>query len=398
MLSPIRPRWHMDSADGGQGRAGGLRASKTRLGAPSPEHAGETVPRKEVGVSHRAQPDAEAAPAGRNRMAGAPATIYDIARAAGVNASTVSRALSNPGRVSVKTQKKIEDAAAELNYQVNTFARALPTGRTNTVGLIVSDITNPMYFDIIRGAEGAASERNYTLLLAESAESAETELLAAKRIISTVDGIILASPRLSDDQIQELAGRKPVVVLNRSVRGVHSVVAEIQTGVSDAVRHLAGLGHKKLVYVAGPERSWMSGHRWESIRERCQWSSLVVEKLSSGNPTVEGGRQAAASVRAGGATAVICYNDLMAIGLMQELQLAGVRVPGDVSIVGFDNIFGSDFTTPPLSTIKSPLRDAGAASLALILADLAGTSPPPPRGGLSTELVIRGSSGPAPSV
>lgn len=342
-----------------------------------------------------AGPGTEDAQPGRSRMPGTAATIYDIAKAAGVNASTVSRALSNPGRVSVKTQKKIEDAAAELNYQVNPFARALPTGRTNTVGLIVSDITNPMYFDVIRGAEGAASERNYTLLLAESAESAKTELLAAKRIIPTVDGIILASPRLSDDQIQELAARKPVVVINRTVQDVPCVVAEIQTGVTDAVRHLAALGHKSLAYVAGPDRSWMSSHRWESIRGRCEWSRLTVDKISSGIPTVEGGRQAAGAVRASGATAVICYNDLMAIGLMRELQLAGVQIPGQISILGFDNIFGSDFTTPPLSTIKSPLRDTGAAALGLILANLGGAPGPEVRGELSTELVIRGSSGPA---
>ena len=135
-----------------------------------------------------------------------PATIYDIARVAGVNPSTVSRALSKPGRVSAKTQKHIEDAAAELNYQVNPFARALPTGRTNTFGLIVADITNPAFFDIIRGAETTATLRDYTLVLAESAESAVTELTAARRMMATVDGLILASPRMDDDDIRTSPG------------------------------------------------------------------------------------------------------------------------------------------------------------------------------------------------
>jgi len=326
---------------------------------------------------------------------GSPATIYDIAQLAGVNASTVSRALSKPGRVSAKTQKRIEDAAAELNYQVNPFARALPTGHTNTIGLIVSDITNPAYFDVIRGAEGAASDRDYTLVLAESAESAERELLAARRMLATVDGIILASPRLAEEQIQELAAKKPVVVINRCVEGVRSVVADVDTGVTDAVRHLARLGHRSLAYVAGPERSWMSAHRWESIHDRCEWSGMAVTEVECGIPTVDGGRRAAAAVRASGVSAVICYNDLMAIGLMQELQLAGVRVPEELSILGFDNIFGSDFTTPPLSTIKSPLRDSGAAALVSILDGLNGTHPERERQLLATELVIRGSSGPA---
>lgn len=341
----------------------------------------------------------------RQRSSATPATIYDIARLAGVNASTVSRALTKPGRVSAKTQKKIEEAAAQLNYQANPFARALPTGRTSTVGLIVSDITNPAYFDVIRGAEGAASERNFTLLLAESAESAQTELLAAKRIMATVAGVILASPRLADEQIRELAVKKPVVVINRLVDKVACVVADVQPGVTEAVRHLASLGHESLAYVAGPDRSWMSGHRWASIRGRCEWSGLRVQKFGPGIPTVEGGRAMAAVIRESGATGVICYNDLMAIGLMQELQLAGVRIPAELSIVGFDNIFGSDFTTPPLSTVKSPLRECGATALALILAELPASARAGQRGDaappaadirLATELVIRGSSGRCP--
>ncbi|BAS16930.1 sucrose operon repressor [Arthrobacter sp. Hiyo8] len=133
-------------------------------------------------------------PAKRGRGEKSSPTIYDIARLAGVNPSTVSRALSKPGRVSAKTQKIIEDAAEQLNYQVNPFARALPTGRTQTIGLIVADITNPTFFDIIRGAETTGSARDYTLVLAESAESPETELIAARRMLGTVDGLILASP------------------------------------------------------------------------------------------------------------------------------------------------------------------------------------------------------------
>lgn len=320
-------------------------------------------------------------------------TIYDIAALAEVNPSTVSRALSKPGRVSAKTQKKIEDAAAQLNYRVNVFARALPTGRTSTIGLIVSDITNPAYFEVIRGAEGAASERDYTLVLAESAESAELELRAAQRMLATVDGIILASPRLSDDDIRLLAADKPVAVINRTVDGVHSLVADTDVGVTDAVRHLAALGHTSLAYVAGPERSWMSARRWESIKARCDWSSIEVTVVASGVPTIDGGRRSAAAVRASGATGVFCYNDLMAIGLMQELQLAGVRIPDELSILGFDNIFGSDFTTPPLSTIKSPLRQSGDSAVRRILADLDGVGESAPLPPLSTELVLRGSTG-----
>ncbi|MHA7176592.1 LacI family DNA-binding transcriptional regulator [Arthrobacter sp. Sr24] len=326
------------------------------------------------------------------------ATIYDIAELAGVNPSTVSRALSKPGRVSAKTQQKIMDAAAELNYQVNVFARALPTGRTQTVGLIVSDITNPAFFDVIRGAETTAAARDYTLMLAESTESADHELTAARRMLATVDGLILASPRLSDEEIKDLAAKKPVVLVNRRVDGIASVVADTETGVAEAVRHLAAMGHSSISYVAGPERSWMSQRRWESIKARCDWHGMKLSQVASGMPTVEGGRRAAAVVKDGEATAVFCYNDLMAIGLMRELQGAGVCVPEQLSILGFDNIFGSDFTTPPLSTIKSPLHELGVAALTSLLefvvpGDSMSQGTSDSSAVLHTELVLRGSTG-----
>lgn len=331
----------------------------------------------------------------RPKTAKSAATIYDIAELAGVNPSTVSRALSKPGRVSAKTQQKIMDAAEELNYQVNIFARALPTGKTQTVGLIVSDITNPAFFDVIRGAETAASARNYTLMLAESAESADNELTAARRMLATVDALILASPRLADEDIQQLALKKPVVVTNRRVAGVGSVVADTEAGVAEAVRHLADMGHTSIAYVAGPERSWMSKRRWETIKDRCEWHGIAVSLAASGAPTVDGGRHAAAAVRGGTATAVFCYNDLMAIGLMRELQSAGIHIPAELSILGFDNIFGSDFTTPPLSTIKSPLHDLGVAALTMVLDAADGSNGGSTDSTLGTELVLRGSTGTA---
>ena len=321
------------------------------------------------------------------------ATIYDIARIAGVNASTVSRALSKPGRVSPKTQKLIEDAAAELNYHVNPFARALPTGKTNTFGLIVADITNPTFFDIIRGAETTATDRDYTLVLAESAESPATELTAARRLMATVDGLILASPRMDDDNIRALARDKPVVVINREVEGVPCVVPDVHKGLSEAVRSLAGNGHRRIAYVAGPPESWMSERRWEGVQAACEWSRLEAVRLESTKPTVDGGRQTARDVRASGATAVLTYNDLLAIGLMQELQAAGITVPDQISIVGFDDIFGADFTTPPLTTVRSPLGECGAGAATRLLDLLHGSGEPAGTLSVETELVLRGSSG-----
>ncbi len=321
------------------------------------------------------------------------ATIYDIAKIAGVNPSTVSRALSKPGRVSAKTQKLIEDTAAQLNYQVNPYARALPTGRTNTFGLIVADITNPTFFDIIRGAETIGSQRDYTLVLAESAESAATELIAARRMMTTADGLILASPRMDDDDIRALSRDKPVVVINREVEDVSCVLPDVRKGIGEAVRSLAGNGHKRVAFVAGPARSWMSARRWEGMQAACEWSRLEAVRVESSKPTVDGGRRVARGVLATGATAVLTYNDLLAIGLMQELQAGGVVVPDQISIVGFDDIFGADFTTPPLTTVRSPLGECGSSAAICLLDLLSGNGVPVGTVRVETELVLRGSSG-----
>ena len=186
-------------------------------------------------------------------------------------------------------------------------------------------------------------------------------------MLSTVDGLILASPRMDDEKIRALAADKPVVVINREIEGVPCVVPDVNKGISQAVRSLAANGHQQLAYVAGPPQSWMSRRRWEGVQAACDWYKLEAVRLESSKPTVDGGRQVARDVLASGATAVITYNDLLAIGLMQELQAAGMHVPDQISIVGFDDIFGADFTTPALTTVRSPLGECGSRAATLLL-------------------------------
>jgi len=319
------------------------------------------------------------------------ATIYDIAQLAGVNASTVSRALSTPGRISAKTEQKIHAAAKELNYRVNPAARALLTGRTRTIGLIVADITNPVFFDIVRGAEREAAEQDYTLVLAEFRESAEMEMLTARRLMPSVDGLILATSRLQPDEIRELAEEKPVVVINREVDHITAIVADVDSGVDEAVAHLASLGHTRIAYVAGPRRSWASHKRWSSIQQFAGAAGIGTVEMSSDQPSMEAGRAIADEVLASGATAVMAYNDLIAIGLMQTLIARGVRVPDDISIIGFDNIFGADWTTPGLTSVGAPHSEAGKYAARGVLSLLAGTESDD-RPYLRTSLVIRGST------
>lgn len=334
-----------------------------------------------------ASADEPVAAAKRGRSA---ATIYDIAKLAGVAPSTVSRALGKPGRINAKTEQRIHEAAKELNYRLNPMARALPTGRTSTIGLLIADITNPMFFRAVRGAEQAASLRGYTLILAESQESAEREQATADRIAPSTDGLILVSTRLSDEQIIELAATVPVAVINREVPGVGGIVPDLEPGIDAALEHLAGLGHTSLAYVSGPSSSWMSRARWEFLLRRAPERGMTIVEIGPGVPTLDGGVAALPRVLASGVTAVIAYNDLIAIGLMRAAQEAGLSVPGRLSLIGFDDIFGSDFTSPPLSTIRTPLGPMGERAVRRLLGD---TAAPESAADLPTEFVLRGTTG-----
>ncbi|HEY8719588.1 LacI family DNA-binding transcriptional regulator [Pengzhenrongella sp.] len=312
-------------------------------------------------------------------------TIYDVARAAGVAPSTVSRAFSRPGRVNADTAARVRQVAADLGYRTNPMARALPTGRTSMLAVIVADVTNPFFFEIVRGVESAAAEAGYVTLLVDTHESSSSERAAIDRAIPMVDAIVLASPRMSDNAIRMVAKQRPTVVLNRPMTDVPSVVSDQARGMRRAVEHLGELGHLALTYVAGPEASWADGMRWRSIREACYELDLRVHRIGPFAPTLAGGLAAADELAASPTTGVVTYNDLMAIGLMRGLLRAGARIPGDVSVIGFDNIFGSDFCSPPLTTVAAPLRALGTVATRMVLENLtAGT-----QGSVRARTVVR---------
>lgn len=298
-------------------------------------------------------------------------TIYDVARAAGVAASTVSRAFARPGRVNFETAERIRRVAAELGYRMSPLVRELPSGRTQMIGLGVADIGNPFYTEIILGAQDAAAEAGYTLLLTDARESGVREREALERALTAVDGLVLATSRMSDSAIRALAKQRPVVVLNRAVADVPSVISDNPDGVRQAVAHLAEKGHRDITYLAGPEASWADGTRWRSLRELAPGS----RRLGPYAPTVKGGAEAAADFARQPSGAVLAYNDAMAIGLIRRLTALGARVPGDVSVVGFDNIEAADLVTPALTTVAAPLRAMGRTAVTNVLAIANGAVP-----------------------
>jgi DNA-binding LacI/PurR family transcriptional regulator len=320
-----------------------------------------------------------------------PPTIYDVARAAGVASSTVSRAFSRPGRVTVPTADRIRQVAAELGYRANPLARALPTGRTSMIALVISDVTNPFANEIIRGAQVAAGEAGYTMLLADAQESGTIEREALDRAMATVDGIVLATSRMSDSAIRLAARQRPVIVLNRVVSDVPSVVTDNPYGMRCAVEHLAGRGHDRITYLAGPEASWADGVRWRALLDAASPLGLQVHRDGPHPPTVSGGAEAAAVIEPG--TAVIAFNDLMAIGLIRALAARHLHVPRDVSVIGFDNIFAAELVTPGLTTVAAPLHAMGETAVRTLLAVVAGARPRVSEPvSLPAQLIVRGST------
>ncbi|WP_416429762.1 LacI family DNA-binding transcriptional regulator [Paenarthrobacter nicotinovorans] len=323
------------------------------------------------------------------------ATIYDVAALAGVNPSTVSRALTKPGRISEKTELRVRAAAQRLDFHFNPVARALPTGRSHTIGVVVADITNPVIFGIIRGAEQAAAEAAYTLVIAESHESEAAEIETIHRLLPSVDGLILATTRLPDAAISDIAARHPVVVLNRAVEGVASVLPNVRKGVTELFDHLVTLGHTSIAYVAGPAASWISQQRWTELMSRALHAGVAAVEIGPNPPTIDGGLAAFDKVRAARPTAVVAFNDLIAMGLMQAAAKSGIHVPEGLAVAGFDDIFGSELIVPALTTVRSQLPTAGVRAVRHLLAQLGVDGAENEVDQLlDTSLVVRGSTGP----
>lgn len=323
-------------------------------------------------------------------------TIYDVAGAAGVSPSTVSRVFSRPGRVNARTAEKVRAVAAELGYHGRRAARTRSLGPPRVLGLAVADITNPFSFGVIRGCHTAAAEAGFVVTLSDAHESQQREREMLDRTMPLVEGLVIAGSRLPDAELRSIGRSLPVVVLNRLVSGLPCIVPDVAHGIRVAADHLLHLGHRAIGWLAASETAWGDGMRWRSLRDFARERRFTEHRLGPVPPTLRGGRASAELVAQRKLRAVICHNDLMALGLMRGLQERGVRVPEDVSIVGTGNIPASALTTPSLTTIATPLTMLGEAAVRRLVDTVTG------RHGLDTtpvtlpvRLVVRGSTGSA---
>lgn len=322
-------------------------------------------------------------------------TIYDVARHVGVSPSTASRALHKPGRLNANTEAKIRAAAAELGFKANPAARALPTGRTRAIALLVADITNPFVFNVILGAERAAEAAGYVLVTSEFREDRERESSRVESLVPAVDGFVLAMSRLTDERIADITRERPVATINRASSSAISEIGDYESSLREMVRELASLGHRTIAYLGGPAESWVNARRWEAVCEEAAAHGIKARAFGPNPPTRDAGAAALTPIRKYGATAVMAYNDIMAIGFMGAALTHGIAIPDNMSVVGVDDIFGSDFTTPPLTTIAAPLDDMGTAAVVHLLEEIDGRTPTRETR-YPTHIVWRGSTGPAP--
>lgn len=323
-----------------------------------------------------------------------PVTIYDVAKVAGVAPSTVSRTFARPGRVNADTAARIREVAEQLGYRANPVARAPVTSQTRLLGLMVSDVANPFYSQLIRGAQVAATQTGYEILLADSRESAARERATLERLIPVVEAFVIGSSRMSDSALRTIAKQRPMVVLNRALLDVPSVVTDNVGGAHAAIELLRDLGHDAATYVAGPEASWADGVRFRALRDLGAKAGLAISRIGPYLPTFEGGLAAAQTLLVKPPTAVIGYNDLIAVGVMHGLLREGVPVPEQVSVIGFDDILISRITLPTLTTVAAPMRQMGTTAVKNVVALINGAKH---RGNeplvVPVQLKVRGSTG-----
>lgn len=304
-----------------------------------------------------------------------PATIYDVARAAGVAPSTVSRTFARPGRVNAETAARIRRVAEELGYRSHLIARGQATAATRILAVVVADIANPFYSSLVRGTQVAAAEAGYEILLADARESADRERSALTRLLPVVEGVLIGGSRMPDSALRTIAKQTPTVVLNRELRDVPSVVPDNAGAMRAAIDLLRGLGHEQVVYVAGPEASWADGTRSRAMRDLAVGAGMQSHRIGPFLPTVEGGLRAARQLLARLPSSVIVYNDLMAIGVMRGLLDAGVRIPADISVIGCDDILTAQLVTPSLTTLAMPIRQMGITGVKNLAAIINGARP-----------------------
>ncbi|MDX6254651.1 MAG: LacI family transcriptional regulator [Frankiales bacterium] len=332
--------------------------------------------------------------------------LIDVARAAGVHPGTASRALSPDAGslVSAETTRRVVRAAERLGYVPNTLARGLRTARSFLIGMVVPDVTNPLFPPMVRGAEQVLSRAGFTLVLTDTDNDAATERRQVQQLRARgTDGFLIATARWEDVLVQELADSAvPAVLVNRNSvpHRLPYVGCDERTGVAEAVDHLVGLGHRSIVHLAGPQDTSTGRERASAFRHALRQHGLPVGRgqvRTCAAYSEQAGLEACARLLSSSVefTAILAGNDLIALGALTALVGAGRRCPEDVSVVGFNDLPLVDKLTPALTTVTLPLHEMGALAAQILLnaIDDPGRAGPVAQSLLGVKLAVRGSTG-----
>jgi DNA-binding LacI/PurR family transcriptional regulator len=326
--------------------------------------------------------------------------IGEIARRANVSTATVSRTLNQSGAVKPETARKVWRAAAALNYYPNSHARALVSGRSRLLGLIVSDITNPFFPELVHSFEDLATKHAYDLILTSTGYQTARMIGCVRRMLERkVDGVAIMTSEMHLGLIKELARRGvPLVFMDVGRVGprMSHVLVDYAHGVRQAVDHVAHLGHKRIAFITGPLDLHSARTRRQAFLDGLRAHGIKADPklIREGTHTAEGGQQAMeALVRAAKPpTAVVCSNDWTAIGALHAIDAAGLRVPADISVVGFDDIPLASYTSPPLTSVRMSAGDVGATAFEALFRLIGGDRLEGDVYQVPTKLVVRAST------
>jgi len=328
------------------------------------------------------------------------ATMKDVALKANVSTATVSRALMNPDKVSQTTRNRVEQAALEVGYLPQSLGRNMKRNESRTILVIVPDICDPFFSEIIRGIEITAAEQGYLVLIGDCAHQNRQEKTFIDLIITKqIDGMLLLGSRLPFDAgVEEQRNLPPMVMANEFAPELELPTVHIDnlTAAFNAVNYLHELGHKRIGCIAGPEEMPLCHYRLQGYVQALRRSGITVEPqyIARGNFTYEAGSNALEQLLSLPVppTAVFCHSDIMALGALSLAKRRGLKIPDDLSIIGFDNISLSEFCDPPLTTVAQPRFDIGREAMLLLLDQLHGHSVSSGSRLLDCELIVRGST------
>lgn len=315
------------------------------------------------------------------------ATLTAVAKAAGVSVATASRAFNDPERLAPATRERVLSTAAKLQYQAETGNRRL------TIATVVPDSANPVFAAILTAIQEKLWPARHQMILANSAEDSAREAEMIRLQSQGADGVILVSPRGSESSVVDALGSVPAVVINAGFSAYSTILMDGAAGVEQSIEYLQALGHERVAYVPGPPNAWAGVRRLATIKDLTARRGLDLTVVSPQAASVEGGLAAAAAVVASGATAVIAYNDLVAMGVMAGARRLNRHCPEDLSVVGVDDLSIAAVAEPGLCSVRVHVAEAANQATDLLMDTIAGRMTTPRVVTQPSQFIVRGSTG-----